>query len=191
MTDINEEIKTDNMNVVEEKDSSVKDKDKDKSECTELKNIKYKTMLMNGNIIAENKSSIDLCNLEKFLEDNKSSTSEQWSKLDKTLKTQKILVYAEKYTKAHNLTPEENVKLILFLKDCLDKKKINRVKDVNYNKVTGEIIDIPVLLKLNDRFTLKNNDKRVSTIKCLMPISSSCTSMKKNSSVKNKVAPVE
>ena len=40
-------------------------------ECIELKNIKYKTMLLSGNVMQETKSSSDLSNLDKFLEDNK------------------------------------------------------------------------------------------------------------------------
>ena len=62
-----------------------------KDECIELKNIKYKTMLLSGTSMPETKSSSDLSNLEKFLEDNKSNKqNEPWSKLDKTVKTKKI-----------------------------------------------------------------------------------------------------
>ena len=35
-------------------------------ECQELKNIKYKTMLLNGAPLKETKSSNDISNLEKF-----------------------------------------------------------------------------------------------------------------------------
>jgi len=57
-------------------------------ECIELKNIKYKTMLLSGNIVKETKSSNDLSNLEKFLENDKNNNqNEPWSKLDKTAKT--------------------------------------------------------------------------------------------------------
>ena len=38
-------------------------------ECQELKNIKYKTMLLNGAPLHETKSSNDMSNLEKFLEE--------------------------------------------------------------------------------------------------------------------------
>ena len=63
---------------------------------------------------------------------------------------------------------EENM-LISFLKDCLDKKKLLRVKDVIYDKETGIIKDIPALsyAKNTKHFTLKNIDKRVSTLKSL------------------------
>ena len=40
---------------------------KNNEECVELKNIKYKTMLLSGVPIQETKQSNDLFNLEKFL----------------------------------------------------------------------------------------------------------------------------
>ena len=139
-------------------------------ECVELKNIKYKTMLMSGNMSQETKVANDMSKLDKFLEDDKNNNeNEPWTKLDKTVKTRKILAFAEKYTEDKSLTEEETAKLIAFLKDCLDKKKLQRVKDVLYDKTNGEIKEIPALLynKTNRHFTLKNIDKRVSTIKSL------------------------
>jgi hypothetical protein len=61
--------------------------------------------------------------------------------------------------------------MISFLKDCLDKKKLSRVKDVIYDKEKGIVKDIPALTytKSNKHFTLKNLDKRVSTLKSLAP----------------------
>lgn len=142
-------------------------------ECIELKNIKYKTMLMSGNLIKETKSSNDLSNLEQFLENDKTSNqSEPWNKLDKTIKTKKCMTYADEYTKKHNLTPEEDLALRTFLKDCLDRKKLQRVKDVLYDKTSGEIKDIPAIMfnKAKSHFTLKNIDKqRISTLKSLPP----------------------
>lgn len=144
-----------------------------KDECIELKNIKYKTMLMNGNLIQETKSSIDLNNLEQFLENDKTNTqNEPWNKLDKTIKIKKCMIYADEYTKKNNLTKEEDSILRIFLKDCLDRKKLQRVKDVIYDKSTGEIKDIPAIIfnKLKLHFTLKNIDKqRISTLKSLPP----------------------
>jgi hypothetical protein len=141
-------------------------------ECIELKNIKYKTMLLSGNVIHEIKSSNDLSNLEKFLEDNKTKNqSEPWSKLDKTVKTKKLITFAENYSKEKNYDNEESELLIAFLKDSLDRKRLQRIKDVDYDKNNGEIKDIPSLHfnKITKHFTLKNMDKRVSTIKSLPP----------------------
>ena len=141
-------------------------------ECIELKNIKYKTMLMNGNMMKESKKSDNLSNLEKFLEDDKNNNqNEPWSKLDKTVKTKKLFVFAEIYSKEKNFTDDEKTLLCTFIKDCLDRKKLQRVKDVDYDKITGEVKMIPALTynKGSRHFTLKNIDKRVSTLKSLPP----------------------
>lgn len=141
-----------------------------KDECLELKNIKYKTMLMNGTTIQETNPSSDLDNLEKFLEIERSQNKvEPWCKLDKTLKTRKLLVFAEEYKEKNKLDPEETSLLIKFLKDCLNKKKLSRVKDVIYDKETGMVLEIPSLIynKQVKHFTLKNTEKRVSTLKSL------------------------
>jgi hypothetical protein len=137
-------------------------------ECMELKNIKYKTMLMKGVALKDTSSSNDLSNLDKFLDNEKTNNkNDQWCKLDKTVKTQKLLAFAEAYKKENELDEEEAQILIKFFKDCLDKKKLARVKDVIYDKVTGEIKEIPALLHSKRHFTLKNVEKRVSTIKSL------------------------
>jgi hypothetical protein len=141
-------------------------------ECVELKNIKYKTMLLSGNPVKETKSSNDLQHLDKFLENEMTNNkAEPWSKLDKTVKTKKLLAFAETYRKEKELSEEEEKLLVVFLKDCLDKKRIYRVKDVLYDKETGFIKDIPALTfnKTSKHFTLKNVDKRVSTQKSLAP----------------------
>ena len=152
-------------------------------ECIELKNIKYKTMLLNGNPLNETKSSNNMLNLEKFLEDEKNNNiNEPWCKLNKTTKTKKLLEFVEIYKKSKNLDEEEQKLLVIFLKDCLDRKKLLRVKDVIYDKNNGIVKEIPSLTftKTNKRFTLKNIDKRVSTIKSLTP-------KKTQGTVRNKV----
>jgi hypothetical protein len=142
-------------------------------ECIELKNIKYKTMLMSGNVIHETKTSNDMSHLENFLENEKTNNkNEPWSKLDKTIKIKKLASYAEAYAKEKEYTEDEKTNLIKFLKDCLDRKKLQRVKDVIYDKTLGEIKEIPALSynKSSNHFTLKNLDaKRVSTLKSLPP----------------------
>jgi hypothetical protein len=139
-------------------------------ECIELKNIKYKTMLLNGNPIVETKSSNNLTNLDNFLENEKNNNKDEpWSKLNKTLKTQKLLTFVNQYKNDKNLTEEEEKAMIAFIKDSLDKKKLVRVKDIIYDKITGVVKDIPGLFynKSSKHFTLKNMDKRVSTLKSL------------------------
>ena len=152
-------------------------------ECLELKNIKYKTMLLNGNPLQETKSENDLSNLDKFLESEKNNNvNEPWCKLNKTIKTKKIFEFIEKYKSEKNLDQEEEKALLTFLKDCLDRKKLQRVKDVVYDKTNGSIKEIPALsyTKANKHFTLKNIDKRVSTLKSLAPKKAQGTIKNKN-----------
>lgn len=110
----------------------------------------------------ESKSSMDLANLDKFLENEKiTNAGEPWSKLNKTTKIKKFMVFAENYKTTNHLSEGEYNKLVTFFKECLDKKKLQKVKEVNYNKETGEIKDIPSLHhnKPMNHFTLKNLDK--------------------------------
>jgi len=157
-------------------------------ECLELKNIKYKSMLLNGSVLKETKNANNLNSLDSFLENEKNNNvNEPWSKLDKTIKTKKLLEFVDIYKKANELTDEDEKILVHFFKDCLDRKKLQRVKDVTYDKETGTIKEIPSLtyIKASKHFTLKNLDKRVSTHKSLTP--------KKilNGTIKNKTVPIE
>jgi hypothetical protein len=157
---------------MEEQNNNINDQVPKKEECVELKNIKYKTMLLNGNTFKETKLSHNLSSLEKFLEDEKNNNkNEPWCKLDKTMKTAKLLEYVEEYKEKHQLEEHEKELLIQFFKECLEKKKLQRVKDVVYDKTTGTIKEVPglVFTKANKHFTLKNLDKRVSTLKSLTP----------------------
>jgi hypothetical protein len=152
-------------------------------ECQELKNIKYKTMLLNGTSLTETKSSNDLSNLDKFLETEKiNNSNEPWCKLNKTIKTKKLIEFVNVYCTTNNMSQDEAKQMTIFFKDCLDKKKLSKVKDVNYDKENGIIKDIPSLsyIKTSKHFTLKNLDKRVSTLKSLTP-------KKGNGTIKNKI----
>lgn len=157
------------------------------NECQELKNIKYKTMLLNGVPLQETKSSNDLSNLDKFLENDKyNNSNEPWCKLNKTIKMKKLQEYVEIYRKQNDLNNDECELLFTFLKDCVDRKKLQRVKDVMYDKENGIIKEIPALhyVKNNKHFTLKNIDKRVSTLKSLAPKKSGQGTIRKKDNVK-------
>jgi hypothetical protein len=142
------------------------------SNCdSQIRALKYKNIGISWNS-NKKKSENDLFNLETLLESERiDNDNETWSKLNKTIKLKKILVYANKYKEQNNLSDDEYDKLIYFLRDCLDKKKLQRVKDVEYNRETGEILSIPALFynKNNNHFTLKNLNKKVSTLKSLPP----------------------
>jgi hypothetical protein len=161
------------MELIEDKEiNTTENKEQEKQEeCIELKNIKYKTMLINGVALNETKSSQSIHNLDKFLENEKnSSENEPWCKLNKTIKIKKLTEYVTNiYKSQHDLDDSECEILISFLKDSLDRKKLQRIKDVLYDKENGLIKEIPALtyVRTSKHFTLKNIEKRISTLKSL------------------------
>jgi hypothetical protein len=143
-------------------------------EMKDLKNIKYKSMLLsnsNYNNLSPRDTN-DVNNINDFLEKEKQThTNELWSKLDKTIKMQKIRVFIEHYSTINNLTAKESKTLLAFLTTSLDQKRLSKVKDVIYDRESGVIKSIPCLLfnQINRKFTLKRSEKRQSTLKCLPP----------------------
>ena len=134
---------------------------------------KSSPLLENKKIARPNMAHTNLANLDSFLEKEKKTNSvETWGKLDKTTKNKKMAVFVESYAEEFKLNSEEKDSLDKFLKDCLNKKKIARVKDINYDKITGEIKEITGLVfnRESCHFTLKNMDKHhQSTLKSLTP----------------------
>ena len=107
--------------------------------------------------------------LEKEKQHNKTET---WNKLDKTVKIQKLHGFAEKYGREQGLPMKEIKGLKAFFVECLDKSKLQKTKDVVYDKETHEITSIPALFFNMEKrhFTLRIVDtKRVSTLKSLTP----------------------
>lgn len=135
------------------------------SEITETHQILQKHIL-NKNI------KEDTIGIDTFLDnERKTSTNEPWSKLNKTIKIHKINEYIETLIGENNLTPLEAKSLEVFMLNCLDRKKLQYVKDVIYDKITGKINSIPSLVfnKGTRKFTLKRNEKRDSTLNSLGP----------------------
>jgi hypothetical protein len=138
-------------------------------------NNKYKNIInSHTSFLSEqnNYQSIDKL-LEREKQQNKTET---WNKLDKTLKIQKLHQYAEKYGRDNALSIKEIKNLKTFFIQCMDKNKLQKTKEVIYDKDNKEIISIPSLFinPQNHNFTLKIIDsKRVSTLKSLTPKRSS------------------
>jgi len=112
-------------------------------------------------------------NIDSILENEKQKNkSDSWNKLDKTVKIQKLHAFAEKHGRENGYPVKEVKNLKVFFVDCLNKAKLQKTKDVVYDKETGEITAIPALFfnSITHNFTLKIMDsKRVSTLKSLTP----------------------
>jgi hypothetical protein len=141
----------------------------------ELKNIMYKTKFLSEDspsAIIANAAALknNSENLDMFLDNERENIKkETWSRLDKTIKVQKINEYVDNIVEKNQLTPEEVEGLKSYLVNCIDRKKLQCVKDVNYDKVTNKIKSIPCLLfnTTTRTYTLKRSEKRLSTLKSL------------------------
>jgi hypothetical protein len=140
-------------------------------ECQELKNIKYKNMLLSGNNIINTPTvNSKQANIDMFLDkESKLNKSEPWNKLNKTAKITQLNEYVDFISTEHKLSQDEINNLKGYLTEGLDKKKLQHVKDVQYDKVTNKIKLIPCLHfnPITRKFTIKRQEKRVSTLKSL------------------------
>ena len=141
-------------------------------ECQELKNLKYKTMLLNGNKKILSSVIKDVENLDLLLdEENEQNKKETWNKLDKSIKMTKINDYIKILKEKHTLTTFEIKKLQEFFSINLDKKNLYKNKDVIYKKDTGVLENIPNLHFNNTtrKFLLKKSQTTTSASKSLGP----------------------
>ena len=157
----------------EDKHKHEKLKDKD---LHELNQIKYKSMILpnnrnvHNNLSPRESSDVNITNVNDFLEKEKQQhVGEQWCKLDKTSKMQKIRIFIDKYADDNNLTAKDTKSLLEFLTTSLNQKKLSKTKDVVYDKSTGLIKSIPCLLfnQTQRKFTLKRTEKRQTTMRAV------------------------
>ena len=141
-------------------------------ECQELKNIKYQTMLLTGNDkIKEETQNIKNDKINDFLDqETKLNNKDIWTKLNKTNKIRLLYDYAELYGNENELNHLQVKSLKQYLKNCLERKQLQNVKDVIYNKEEQKITSIPNLnINKDKKFTLKRSERRPSTLKSLVP----------------------
>jgi hypothetical protein len=142
------------------------------NECVELKNIKYKSMLLSGKSEEPEETVENMSNLDHFLAgEKKNSSNEVWTKLDKTTKIIKFDEFVTEYCNENNYNSQDKIDLNVFLNTNLDRKRLLKAKEVIYDKESGKIKSIPSLMynTVSKKFTLKRCDKRQSTLKSLAP----------------------
>ena len=124
---------------------------------------------------SENETEIlnDVDKVHELLEMEKQTNKlESWNKIDKMMKIRKLNTFADRYGREHNLSIQEIKSLKAFFVTCLDTSRLQKSKDVVYDRDTQEIRDIPSLMfnAVQRNFTLRMLDiKRVSTLKSLAP----------------------
>lgn len=104
--------------------------------------------------------------LDAFLDrDKRENANESWNRLNKTMRLRKLTEYAKTYCAENALADEERTQLVAFFRDCLDRKKLHRIKEVQYDVETGRVVNVPVLAYNHTarRYTLKNTAATAST----------------------------
>jgi len=104
--------------------------------------------------------------LEEFFEKDKLNNTEPWRNIEKEKKLAKMTCFAKQYCMQNNLGEVEEERLTYFLHECIRTNKIQKVKEIDYDKMKGTIKSIHGLHYDEDtrQFTLKYLDKRVSTL---------------------------
>ena len=148
---------------------------KDTNECVELKHIQYKSMIQTG-ISCSMEYGEDnfkrLNSLEKFLDTKPDAdTITGWNKLDMTVKMQKVTEFINVYKEENSLDVTETDELSKYIRGCLDKKKLVRVKDVEYDVTSGKLVSIPGLQynKTSKKYTIKNADTKKNSVLSRLP----------------------
>ena len=140
-------------------------------DCVELRNIKYKSMLLKKT--SPKQVTKHNLNIDDFLEKERTQNKEdQWVKLDKSMKMKKMSAFVEVYASEHVLCAKDKAALCDFLTSSIEQKKLVKTKEVIYDKLTGTIKSIPCLVHCPasvKKFTLKRCEKRQSTLKSLAP----------------------
>lgn len=143
--------------------------------CKELINIKYKTMLLNPNSkgLEEDIETKTTDTLDEFLKRKKMvTTNKSWSQLNKMNKVEKINAFVDNISLDNNLSSKDVEDLKKYLRTCLDRKMLQRMRDITYDKenekithINGLIIKKGKLQEKEKRFTLKMSDKKTGTQK--------------------------
>jgi hypothetical protein len=133
----------------------------------QLKNLKYKTMLMQGKLTPDVETTT---NINTALETDKTNKVETWNKLPKSDKAMCLNTYASSIlSEEYELTDAETISAKEYLRSAIDRKKLQKNKDVVFidgvlTKVNGLVFN-----KQTRKFTIKESDKKQSTLKNLAP----------------------
>ena len=137
-----------------------------KSECKELNALNYRTMIHTGNTLNTKTIETSEESLANFLnEDMDKNRKGLWSKLTKTAKINKIKKYIKEISESYNLNEEEVSQTTNFLVKTIERKKLSKNNELNYNQDSGNIESIPGLTfnQLTRTFTIVQD--KPSTLK--------------------------
>lgn len=171
-------------NIATNKPNNNDQKDDVKSKTDRVDNqLKYINIYDNNHYISNvtvNSTSSEN-DIDNFLEkERKTNKNEPWNKLNKTDKLTKLKAFSKIFIDNEEINNEYEDKLYKFLKMNLENKKIQKVKDLAYDKEKGiinEIYGLKLLKEVGRFYLSKPGDQHVSTSKNLAP--------RKKKSIKN------
>jgi hypothetical protein len=133
----------------------------------QLKNLKYKTMLIQGKLTADVETTT---NIGIALENEKTTKAATWNKLPKSDKAMCLNTYVSTVlSPEHGLTDAETVATKEYLRSSIDRKKLQKNKDVIFADGSLTCVHGLIFNKQTRKFTLKESDKKQSTLKNLAP----------------------
>ena len=92
-----------------------------------------------------------------------------WNKLEKTFKLKKLYEFADRSVATNGLSETDVIALKTAFKDRINRKQLQKAKEVNYNKQTGVVEHINVLVfRAEGGFSFKNTDN-ASPLTALAP----------------------
>jgi hypothetical protein len=131
----------------------------------------YKQHIHTTPVIESMNAMATTSSIDNILENEKQlNIKDTWNKLDKTMKIVKLNTYAMKYCLENKSELYDSESLMVFFKKSLERNKLQKKKDLVYDKDTNEIVAIPSLCFQGTDFFLKEIDnKRTPTMKSLTP----------------------
>ena len=138
----------------------------DQDYCFDLEMLKYKTHMekkrpTDNIVIGESKEHFEKLNrvLEVDSQDTINKERVPWSRMHKTMKVQKLREFAERHIQstieAEERHAEKINELATYLITCLQRKRLVKSTDVKYNRETGKVESIPMLMYTNNKYTLR------------------------------------
>ena len=113
------------------------------NECIELENIKYQTMLLNGNSKIDSDKKDTFTSIDNILDQEiMVNKSKPWNKLGKSIKVTLLKEYADTYCSENGYDETIQKELVSYLIKSLERKKLTRVKEIVYDSENNIIKSI-------------------------------------------------
>jgi hypothetical protein len=135
----------------------------------QLKNLKYQTMLVQGKLIPDIQNTTNT-NINSALETEKTDKPATWNKLPRSDKAMCLNTYVSNFLSAeYELNDAEVVATKEYLRSSIDRKKLQKNKDVVFTNGKLTAVNGLVFNKQTRKFTIKDTEKKQSTLKNLAP----------------------